>query len=98
MLPLPQQILELAYWLPLVALVLVSLGLVALKWMPSLPLWAERLKSYPFYLITLHRLREERYLGKIQHCCIQRLSRFRQRHPPGPMRCCCCSSRNSYPE
>jgi hypothetical protein len=50
--PLPQQILELAYWLPLVALVLVSLGLVALKWMPSVPLWAERLISCPFYLIS----------------------------------------------
>ncbi|WP_159731883.1 hypothetical protein [Methylosinus sp. Ce-a6] len=50
--PLPQLMLELAYWLPLVVLVLVSLAMVALKRIPSLPSWAERIRTRPFYMIS----------------------------------------------
>ncbi|MEW6642687.1 MAG: hypothetical protein AB1586_19435 [Pseudomonadota bacterium] len=51
--PLPQQVLELAYWLPLIAFGVLSLGIVSLKWMPSLPLWATSLGARPFFLISL---------------------------------------------
>jgi len=48
-----QLILELTYWTPLIALVLSSLGLIALKRISGLPLWAERLAAPPFYFVSL---------------------------------------------
>ncbi|WP_159731879.1 hypothetical protein [Methylosinus sp. Ce-a6] len=50
--PLPQLVLELAYWLPLVALVLISLAMVAIERIPSPPPWAERIRTRPFYMIS----------------------------------------------
>jgi hypothetical protein len=48
-----QLLLELTYWLPLVALLLSSLGLIALKRMSGrLPPWAERLLASSFYVVA----------------------------------------------
>lgn len=46
-------ILELTYWTPLVALLLLSLGLIALKRISGLPPWAERMAAPPFYFVSL---------------------------------------------
>jgi hypothetical protein len=43
----------LSAFLPLVALLLVSLGLVVLKRRSSLPAWLARLAAPPFYLVSL---------------------------------------------
>jgi hypothetical protein len=49
-----QLLLELTYWLPLMALLLSSLGLIALKRMSGrLPPWVERLLAPPFYFVAL---------------------------------------------
>jgi hypothetical protein len=44
-------VLELTHWTPLMALVLLSLGLIALNWMSG-P-WAKRLAAPPFYFVSL---------------------------------------------
>jgi hypothetical protein len=46
-------ILELAYWTPPTALVLSSLGLIGLKRVSGLPLWAQRLVAPPFYFVAV---------------------------------------------
>jgi len=43
----------LMYWAPLIALLVLSLGLVALKRISALPPWLERLAAPPFYLVSL---------------------------------------------
>jgi hypothetical protein len=48
-----QFVCELMYWAPLVVLVLLSLGLIAMKRLPGLPLWAQRLTAPPFYFVSL---------------------------------------------
>jgi hypothetical protein len=49
----PEFILELTYWTPLIALLLSSLGLIALKRISGLPPWAQRLATPPFYFVSL---------------------------------------------
>jgi hypothetical protein len=49
----PEQILELYYWAPLVALLLSSLGILALKRASRLPLWLRRILAPPFYFVSL---------------------------------------------
>ena len=44
---------ELTYWTPLIALVLSSLGLIALKPISGLPPRAQRLATPPFYFVSL---------------------------------------------
>jgi hypothetical protein len=44
---------ELAYWTPLVTLLLLSLGLVALKRIKRLSPWLKHLVAPPFYFISL---------------------------------------------
>ncbi len=46
-------ILELTYRTPLITLLLSSLGLIALKRISALPLWAERLAGPSFYFVSL---------------------------------------------
>jgi len=46
-----QLTLELAYWTPLVTLLLLSLGLIALECITGLSPWAKRLVAPPFYFI-----------------------------------------------
>jgi cytochrome c oxidase assembly factor CtaG len=46
-------VLEVTYWAPLIALFVVSLGLVALKRIMERPPWTERLVAPPFYLVSL---------------------------------------------
>jgi hypothetical protein len=46
-------IIKLTYWTPLIAFVLSSLGLIALRWIPGLPPWAQRLSASPFYFVSL---------------------------------------------
>src|SRR5689334_15673565 len=41
------------WWAPLAALIVTSLGLVALKRMSNLPPWLARLIAPPFYLVSL---------------------------------------------
>jgi hypothetical protein len=48
-----QLVLELAYWTPLVTLLLLSLGLIALERITGLSPWAKRLIWPPFYFISL---------------------------------------------
>jgi hypothetical protein len=48
----PEVILESMYWIPLVALLVSSLGLVALKRVSGLPLWLERVAAPPFYFVS----------------------------------------------
>jgi hypothetical protein len=50
--PLPQQFLELAYWTPWAALILISLAIITLKRLTSPPRWVPRVRSSPFYLIS----------------------------------------------
>jgi|SRR5689334_11981363 hypothetical protein len=45
-------ILESLYWIPLVTLLVSSLGLVALKRVSGLPLWLERVSAPPFYFVS----------------------------------------------
>jgi len=40
------------YWIPLVALLVSSLGLVALKRVSGLPPWLERVAALPFYFVS----------------------------------------------
>jgi len=49
----PELILELIYWAPLVALLVTSLGLVALKRVSGLPVWLQRVVTPRFYLVAL---------------------------------------------
>jgi hypothetical protein len=51
-LPSPTLI-ALAYWAPLVALLVLSLGLIALKRVSQLPPWVRRLVVPPFYVVSL---------------------------------------------
>jgi hypothetical protein len=44
---------ELTHRTPLIAFVLPSLGLIALKWIAGLPPWAQRLSVPPFYFVSL---------------------------------------------
>jgi hypothetical protein len=46
-------IVELAYWIPLVALLASSLGLIALKRVSGLPGWLDRVAAPPFYFVSL---------------------------------------------
>jgi len=46
-------IFEMIYWLPLVVLLVSSLGLVALWRVSGLPPWLQRLAALPFYVISL---------------------------------------------
>jgi hypothetical protein len=46
-------IFEMIYWLPLVVLLVSSLGLVALRRVSGLPPWLERVAALPFYVISL---------------------------------------------
>jgi hypothetical protein len=46
-------ILKLAYWTPLIALLVSSLGLIALKRLSGRAPWARRLAAPPFYFISL---------------------------------------------
>jgi hypothetical protein len=48
-----QLVLELAYWTPLVALLLLSLGLIALERITGLSPWAKRLVAPSFYFVSL---------------------------------------------
>ncbi len=48
-----QLTLELAYWTPLVTLLLLSLGFIALERITRPPPWAKRLVAPPFYFISL---------------------------------------------
>lgn len=41
------------YWLPLIALVLSSLGLIVLKRVSGLPPWVQRLTDPPFYFVSV---------------------------------------------
>lgn len=48
-----QLILELIYWIPLGALLMSSLGLIALRRLSRLPIWLERVAALPFYFVSL---------------------------------------------
>ena len=48
-----QLLLELAYWTPPVALLVSSLGLIALKCISGLSPWAKRSTAPPFYFVSL---------------------------------------------
>jgi hypothetical protein len=51
--PPPDLMLEVTYWTPLIVLVLLSLGLLALKRVSGLPQWLKRLATPPFYFVSM---------------------------------------------
>jgi hypothetical protein len=49
----PITVLALVLWAPLIALFLMSLSLIAARFLPGIPRWAKRLTAPPFYFVSL---------------------------------------------